>query len=38
MPGKTEGKRRGWQRMKWLGHLHSEHELGQTLEDSEGWG
>ena len=39
MLGKIEGKRkRGWQRMRWLGchHWLNEHESEQTLGDSGG--
>ena len=38
--GKTEGgKRRGWQRMRWLWHHQlNGHEFEQTLGDSEGQG
>ena len=39
MLGKIEGRRRGCQKMRWMGyHRCNEHELGQTLGDGEGQG
>ena len=39
MLGKTEGKRRGWQRMRWLDdHRLSGHEFEQTPGEGEGQG
>ena len=40
MPAKMEGRRRGWQRTRWLDWHHQlkGHESGQTLGDSEGHG
>ena len=39
MLGKTEGKRREWQKMRWFANhpWFNGHELGQTLGDSEGY-
>ena len=39
MLGKIEGKRRrGWQRMRWLGSITDRHEFEQTLGDGAGQG